>query len=179
MRLIRPETDTRKGFRARQHPIAEEETRTVRGSKRTAILAAALGLLMLLAVVSVGAVSVTLCPYKINLNAVGQWEDVQAVIRLPMPAGFALTDFAVELWFDDVCVAEAYAMRYCYVDDNFLASFDRAELQVNPDVIAMAGSTVTATVEGWYAATNGEGDVIVVPFSGATPVEILAPGKKM
>ena len=66
----------------------------------------------------------TMSPFKIVLNAKGQFEDMQAVIRMSMKSGYTLADYQVGLAFNGVPVAEAISFRYCYIDDNFLAGFD-------------------------------------------------------
>ena len=120
----------------------------------------------------------TMSPHKIILNARGQFEDVQAVIRIPLQAGYYLTDYRVTLRFNDIPVSEAFDFRYCYNDDNFLASFDRTALQADPAVIAMANTVVTATVEGWFEAAADDGSVYTQDFSCNDQVEILDPDKK-
>jgi len=121
----------------------------------------------------------TMSPHKISLNAVGQFDDVQAVIRMSMKSGYVLADYSVILKFNDVPVSEAYDFSYCYIDANFLASFDRTALQANPDVTALAGQTVTATVEGWFSAENDLGESYTQSFSFNDRVEILDPEKSI
>ena len=120
----------------------------------------------------------TMSPHKIILNAQGQFEDAQAVIRIAMRPGYSLTDYYVTLQFDGVPVSEAFDFRYCTVDDNFLASFDRTALQANPAVIAMANRTVCATVAGWFTGTATDGSSYTQEFSCTDLVEILDPEKK-
>ena len=123
--------------------------------------------------------SVTIAPSMIILNVKGQCDSVQATIRQAMPSGYTLTDFEVNLWMDGTVVAQAYALRYCYVDDNFLASFDREEVQNNPVVVGLADSVVTATIQGWYTAVAADGETTITrPFLGSDLVEIRDPGKK-
>ncbi|MBU0984128.1 MAG: hypothetical protein KKA42_09685, partial [candidate division Zixibacteria bacterium] len=86
--------------------------------------------------------------------------------------------YQVSLRFNDISVAEAFDLRYCYIDDNFLASFDRVALQANPDVMAMANTTVTATVEGWFEAVSADGSRYRQEFSCVDAVEIAAPGNR-
>ena len=124
------------------------------------------------------AASVTICPHQINLNAVGAFDDVQAVVRTPMPSGYAIADFDVELWLDGRYVMNAKGVVYCYTDANFLVSFDRDELQANPVVRSLAGQTVTAEVDGVVFVENADGDVRTVTLSGSDQVTILTPGKK-
>ena len=121
----------------------------------------------------------TISPFKIVLNAQGQYDDVQAVIRMPMESGYSLADYEVTLKFDNTPISEAFDFRYCYIDDNFLASFDRISLQANPDVIALANTIVIATVEGWYSAVNGDGESYTRSFSYTDTVEILDPDKSV
>jgi len=111
----------------------------------------------------------TMSPHKII---------VQAVIRIALRSGYRLSDYQVSLRFNDITVSEAYNFRYCYVDDNFLASFDRTALQANPSVIGMAGTVVTATVEGWFEGTADDGSTYTQSFSCTDQVEILDPDKK-
>jgi len=120
----------------------------------------------------------TMSPFKIILNAQGQFEDVQAVIRIPLQAGYSLTDYQVTLKFNDIPVSEAFDFRYCYIDDNFLASFDRTALQANPTVIELANTVVVATVEGWFEGTAADGATYTQDFSCTDQVEILDPDKK-
>lgn len=121
--------------------------------------------------------SVTIAPYKIILNAKGQFEDIQAIIRTPLESGYRIVDFEVNLRFNSVLIAQAQTLVYCYVDSNFLAGFNRTEVQNNPDVQAMAGSVVEAQVDGWALCVNAEGQTIVKELFGKAYVEILKPGK--
>ncbi|MBN2139330.1 MAG: hypothetical protein JW720_16120 [Sedimentisphaerales bacterium] len=117
--------------------------------------------------------SITVSPHQLILNAKGQYEDVQVVIRKPLPGGYSLTDFNVALFFDEIEVARAYALRYCPIDDNFLASFDRTALQNSETVQAMAGTEVTARVEGEYWAENSQGAILYDTFAGEDDVAIV------
>lgn len=121
--------------------------------------------------------SITVAPYKIILNAKGQFEDLQVVVRMPIPAGYQVTDTVASLYFDGIEVSQAFAAVYCYIDDNLLVSFNRTELQANPDVVSMANSVVQAEIVGYVVLTNADGDEIQQYFSGTAPVEILKPGK--
>ena len=123
--------------------------------------------------------SITISPYKLIVNAQGQYEDVLVIVRKTLPSGYNITDFDLTLFFDGVNVAQAYALRYCYVDDNFLASFDRTALQDNPDVLAMAGSEVVGRIEGTYTAENTSGETMQDTLSGQDIVEIMDPDWEM
>ena len=121
--------------------------------------------------------TMTMSPHKIVLNAVGASEDVQAVIGMWLPSGYAITDFQITLTFGDQVVAEAASVAYCAIDDNLLVGFDKDQLLANPLVIAMAGTTVTATVEGTLELTAADGTIYTRDFAAFDYVEILAPGK--
>ena len=134
--------------------------------------------LLVLSVASVLCVAepVKVAPHKIVLNARGA-DGIQVIVSMVLPCGTAIGDYQVDLWLGDVLAAQATSLRYCVVDDNLLVGFDRAELQSNPDVVALAGQTVTAFVEGWLISCEGP-DAVRVEFSGTDQVEIVAPGKK-
>lgn len=148
-------------------------------SKTEVIRAAFLvvALVILAAPLTASAQDMTIAPHRIVLNAVGQSESVQAVIRTPIQPGYALSDYSLVLKFNGVTVSEAYDLYYCVIDDNFLASFDRAALLANPVVQAMANTTVTATVEGWFSAEDGDGNTYAETISCAEQVQIVKPGK--
>jgi len=97
---------------------------------------------------SYGEESITLAPYRIVLNAEGNWDDVQAVIRMPLAPGYSLSGFEVGLYFDDALVCYAKSFRYCYLDDNFLTGFDREAVQEYAQVNDLGNTIVTATVSG-------------------------------
>ena len=138
-----------------------------------------LGVMLVIAgPLTVRADEMTMSPHRIILNAQGQFENVQAVIRIPLKSGYVLADYDVTLSFDGIAISDAYEFRYCYIDDNFLASFERTPIQVNPVVIAMAGETVCATVEGWFSATSADGTSYTQTFSCNDLVDIVDPDKR-
>ncbi|MBN1123398.1 MAG: DUF2202 domain-containing protein [Sedimentisphaerales bacterium] len=118
-------------------------------------------------------------PNQIVLNAQGQQEDILVIIRKSMASGYEITDFALTLYFNEIEVAQAYALRYCYIDDNFLASFDWDTILNNPAVVAMAGSEVIARLDGWYTAQNGEGETLQDTLAGQDLVQIMDPDWEM
>jgi len=123
------------------------------------------------------AMALTMSPHKLVLNSVGSSEDVQAIIPLTITAGYTFTAGEATLRFDGVEVATTVTMRYCYIDDNLLVSFDKTALLQNPDVIAMAGMIVTAEVEGSFTATDADGNTYTQDFGGTDEMEIVGPGK--
>ena len=132
-------------------------------------------------VISVFTLSAVMCesmvmsPHKIILNAKleGENQDIQAVIGMHLPEGYVIDGFDISLFFDDIEIAEAVSVRYCWLDDNLLVTFDREEIQTNPDVVALAGKTVTARVEGTLSPNSDPVEVF-----GLDSVTILKPGKK-
>ena len=99
--------------------------------------------------------NMTLSPYKIVLNAEleGKSQDIQAVIRQP-EVGASVDAFAVQFQvekndqFEFVCCADFF--RYCAVDDNYLASFDRGEIQEKLEELFVGPAIVTVRVMGCY-----------------------------
>ena len=135
---------------------------------------------VLLVVVASGvcwAETVNVNPHKIVLNAQGAADDVQANVNIILPSA-RIVDFDVTLSLDGIVVAEAESAFYCVLDNILIVGFDRTSLQNNPDVQAMANSTVTATVTGTVTVKNADGEEITTSFSGSDMVEIVAPGKK-
>lgn len=120
-------------------------------------------------------VPISIAPDQIVLNAQGSFDDVLALIVMSMAPGHRIHSFDISMEFDGIHVAKAFALRYCFVDDIFFASFDREQLQQNQDVIDMANSTVTARVEGTITTVNAEDDSIVMEFYGLDDVEIVLP----
>ena len=121
---------------------------------------------------------VTLSPHQLVLNA-KQAEDIQAVIGMSMPSGYTLTGFDVKLKIADNPIEfQAFSFRYCAIDDNFLARFDRQEITEDPYIQSLAGSTVTAIVYGSYTAVSADGlHIINIEFEGSDSMTILRPGK--
>ena len=119
---------------------------------------------------------VQICPHRIILNAQGSSDDVQAIVRLVLPSA-QIDSFDVVLYLDGVEVALAESAFYCVVDDNLIIGFDREDLQSNPDVIALAGQEVVATVEG-AVVVSADGILFTREFIGSDSVEILKPGRK-
>lgn len=121
--------------------------------------------------------AITISPFKWILNSQGNAQDIQAIIPMTIAAGYTFTEGTATLWLGDDEVAESISMRYCYIDDNLIIGFDKNEVLGHPVVVALAGTTVTATVEGSFTATDAEGKTYTQDFSGSDQVEIVAPGK--
>ncbi|UCE23665.1 MAG: hypothetical protein JSU74_10235 [Candidatus Zixiibacteriota bacterium] len=122
--------------------------------------------------------SMTICPFKIVLNALGKAETVQAVIPIGLQPGYMFSSCNATLWINNEVIAESNYARYCYIDDNLLVYFDRLDVYTNPVLEEMAGSTYTATVAGDMVLVNGEGDEISIPFERIDQVLIVDPEKK-
>jgi hypothetical protein len=131
---------------------------------------------------SYGEESITIAPYKIVLNAEGNWDDVQAVIQMPLASGYSLSGFEVGLYFDDELVCYAKSFRYCYPEDNFLAGFDREAVQAFAEDNDLGNTTVIATVSGWFSADFYVDEELVDSYTrefiGYDEVELMAPGRK-
>jgi hypothetical protein len=128
--------------------------------------------------------SMTISPHRIVLNAKcdGQnTQDIQAIIRQRNDAIMKVVDWDVKLFLvvdedEDVEIADAFEVRYCWTDGNFLISFDRSEVQT--EVQDFANQVVTVKVEGWFEALKFGGGSIIDDLSGKAQVEIVSPSKK-
>jgi len=128
---------------------------------------------------------VTISPYKIILNAEnkGVSQDIQAIISMPMPSGYSITDqLSVTLQFktfdnEESKLFSSIALRYCYIDNNFLATFDRKLIQTSLVGSPAIRGIVTATIGGTCTIENSTGSETIT-FNGSDLVEIIDPGKK-
>ncbi len=126
-------------------------------------------------------VPVRIAPFKIVLNSQtkGQNQDIQAVISMALSSGCHLGNYEVSLKFDEGDEFFAFAFRYCYIDDNFLASFDRVEIQDYLVENYPVTTVAIATVEGWFEELDADGNVFAIrEFVGTDDVEIVNPAKK-
>jgi len=115
--------------------------------------------------------TVNINPYRIVLNADGQFDDVQANVPIYLPSG-SVDYYDAELVIENGdCRVSVFAVSayYCLIDHMLIIGFDRAELQDDLDEQDMGTTTAKATV---YGTVNG------ISFSGSDTVEIVAPGKK-
>ena len=150
---------------------------TARTKHRTLVVCALAALIITLSgTASVLAEPVKIAPHKIVLNAEGNFDDVQAIVRMVLPSA-NIVDYDVDLSLDGVFVAKAESAYYCPIHDNLIVGFDRQDLQDNPDVRALAGLKVTATVAGWVEVSV-DGTVVRRDFAGSDLVEIVKSGRK-
>ena len=135
-----------------------------------------IGMVILVALVAAPAFAepVKMTPHKIVLSGRGNADDYQAIIHIGLPSAY-IVDYEVSLTLDGTLVAYAESLRYCPIDDNLLAGFDRMEIQESEYVASLAGRTVTALVEGWVTVDGV--NPYTATFSGTDQVEIVAPAK--
>lgn len=147
---------------------------TVRVKHRTLVVCALAALIITLSGTAfVLAETVKIAPHRIILNAEGDFDDVQAIVSIVLPSA-DIDAYEVGLSLEGVDVATAVSAYYCPIHENLIVGFDRQDLQDNPDVKALAGQTVTATVDGWVEVSDGE----TFDFAGSDLVEIVKPGRK-
>ena len=132
--------------------------------------------------------AMVMSPYKIILNAdpaVENYQDMQAIIHYPcIPINLynAVSTLSFVVTDENGNIIETIAefdhindVKYCYIDDNFLISFDREAIQNDPGVQNLANTgpvTVEVVVEFDVTETTR------ITISATAEVEILAPGKK-
>ena len=131
-----------------------------------------MGVLLIAVVIGVcWAETVNVNPHKIVLNAKGQSDDVQANVHIVLP-NFVRAEGTLS--FNGIKVADSESASYCAIDDILFVNFDRTELQNNPDVQAMANTTVTATVVGTVTSLV-DGEEVTREFGGTDNVQIVLP----
>lgn len=122
--------------------------------------------------------TMTMSPYKICLNAVGNSDNFQAVVPMTLESDYMYSNCDATLYIGDQVIAEAYGAKYCYIDDNLLIYFDRIEVLSSEALAEMAGTTQTATVEGNLIMVNTDGDYLSRAFTAYDDVVIVDPDKK-
>ena len=123
--------------------------------------------------------NVQFSPDQIVLNAIGQQDDLLVIVRKPMPAGYSIAEFNVNLFLADTQISEAYALRYCTVDENYLVSFDWDLVVNSPQLTSFIGTIVTGSISGTVTLVNEAGDTFAETLSGTDEVEILDPQWQM
>jgi hypothetical protein len=122
--------------------------------------------------------SMTMSPYKICLNSVGNSDNFQAVVPMHLEPGYRFSDCEATLYIGDYAIADAYGAKYCYVDDNLLIYFDRDEVLSNEALPDLAGGVNTATVEGNLIMVNTDGEYLSRTFTVYDEVLVFDPDKK-
>jgi len=117
-------------------------------------------------------------PYKIVLNAKGNFDDIQCQFPGTMPSGYSISGFDLELYFNDNLVAEAESFTYCYIDNIYFAGFDRTELQNNSYVKNMSEGEADAMMTGTYTLSNSDNETLTFEITKYDVVYIKKPGKK-
>lgn len=121
--------------------------------------------------------TMTVSPYRIVLNARGNFDDVQCSFPGAMPAGYSIYSFDLELYFNDNLVAEAESFTYCYTDNIYFAGFDRTELQNNSYVQSLDEGESDAEMRGTYTLANSGNETITYTISKTDVVYIKKPGR--
>jgi len=125
--------------------------------------------------------TMTMAPPQWILNATGKALDVQAVISGPLASGAVFSGHSISLTINGTLVAMSSNLEYCWVDQNFLVSFDKTDVFQDPYVISLAGTgQVTVNVAGTYTYTlpDGSSHLANIPASWDY-VTIIKPGKNM
>jgi hypothetical protein len=121
--------------------------------------------------------TMNIAPYRIVLNAKGNFDDIQCSFPGTMPSGYSISGFDLELYFNDNLVAEAESFTYCYTDNIYFAGFDRTELQNNSYVQSMSEGEAEAMMTGTYTLTNSDDQTFTFEITKYDVVYIKKPGK--
>ena len=125
-----------------------------------------------------------IAPSTINLNTecVGKNQDVQAIISEPIPG--TLASGVMDLYISSdggknwSFILSTETIRYCYIDYNFLISFDRCELQdiLLTNLNLKCPINVIVWVSGYYFL-NGSDEMKYLEGYDYN-VDIIKPGGK-
>ena len=123
--------------------------------------------------------AMVMSPHRIILNAEcvsDNNQDIQAII--PYSGAVTLLDKAESTLFIDGVTFEAVDVDYCYIDDNFLISFDREAIQEHFAAQEIEDEIVVpvAVEVSFYVYMNDE--LVYMTISGESEVEIVSPGNK-
>ena len=121
--------------------------------------------------------TMNVAPYRIVLNAKGNFDDIQCSFPGAMPSGYSIHSFDLELYFNDNLVAEAESFTYCYTDNIYFAGFDRTDLQNNSYVQSLSEGNVDAEMKGSYTLSNSDDETLSYTISKYDVVYIKKPGK--
>lgn len=124
--------------------------------------------------------TMTVAPHNWILNAQGNAIDVLTIYGGAMPAGGVITGHNVTLQLEGQTVSTAMDFEYCYVDQNYIAHFEKSNLFQHPVVVSLAGNTgLSVSISGTYILSfpDGSSQTYYVPLLTGT-VDIQKPGKK-
>ncbi len=118
-------------------------------------------------------------PDKFVLNTLGSQEDLLAIVHKSMPAGYYIDDFQLTLAFDGTQITDAYAVRYCTVDEVYLINFDWDDVVGSPELTPYIGTTVVGSISGTVILSDTQGNTIHEPIEGSGSIEVLGPSWMM
>ena len=124
-------------------------------------------------------VGVDFQPAQITLNnpPKGKVPDVRAILNGIFIQSYRITEFDVDLLFDDVFVTKAIALNPSWY--HLETCFDRQSIKDFAIDNDLGGTIVTATVEGSFTAVSLADPSVVITkqFTGYDYVEIVEPGE--
>lgn len=117
--------------------------------------------------------SMSVSPDNLVLNAVGNFTNIQCQYSIYLPSG-SFESYNIIMSMNGVIVAQAVSLVYCPIDNVLFVEFDRAALQSNPYVIALANTgPVTVVITGTFVKGGTQFDVDRTGY-----MTVMAPGKK-
>lgn len=120
----------------------------------------------------------TISPDNLVLNAQGNFTNILCKYGGVIQSGYYISGHSVVMYMDNTVVSISAAVTYCPIDNIIFVEFNRADLQNNPVVIALANTgIVEVNILGFFTATNGQGQVITYNVDRVGYMTIKAPGK--
>lgn len=123
--------------------------------------------------------TMTVAPFQININAQGNFDDIQCIYGGVIPSGFKITSHSVEVFLEGSYVMNATSVSYCPIDCNIFIEINRTAFQNSPVVQGYAnqGPGVLLVI-GSFTVTNSLGNAIIFPVNHWGYMEVIKPGNK-
>ncbi|MFC2101469.1 hypothetical protein ACFLS7_00575 [Bacteroidota bacterium] len=137
-----------------------------------------IGLCVMLSAQSAQAQTMSVNPFKINLNAQGAADNIQCAY----PGFLASTNITgqdVQICFAGDYVADAYNVEYCPVDNMIFVQYDWTTMISSSVLTALADTgQVVVTITGSFSVTTNTGAVIVYDVNRWGYAEVIKPGNR-
>lgn len=112
-------------------------------------------------------------PYRIILNTRSTTNYVKTMFGGTIPSGYRIYTFNIELFIEEIKIANATEFDYCYTDAMFTVTYNKSTIVNNSFVRSLAGNTVAVISTGTYTLINNYNQIIQVDFTKYGTAQIL------
>ena len=122
--------------------------------------------------------NMNVAPDVINLNAQGNFENVQCIYGAYI-ASTVITSHNIEVSLNGIYIMQACHVEYCPVDNNLFVEFNRMDFQDHPFVQSVANTGPRQlTISGAFTVLTSTGATITYDVNRTGYIEVIKPGKK-